>query len=298
MSGASGAEFARQRRLASCKSPDRPHVGGCENSHAPGRPSTRRRRLLLPRLRGRWTRSWIACSPARAGPARPRPKALIVPHAGYVYSGPIAATRVRAARAAAATHRASRAPRARAPRARRRARVAGRRSAAHAARATSWSTRRARRVPTCPRAARRTSASTRSRSSCRSCSRSRRTRASSRSVGGRARGPKRSRACSSALWGGPETVIVVSSDLSHYLPYDVGRERRRAHRRAHRRARTDPLSGDEACGAARHQRPPRGGARRGMRAELARSAELGRHGRPARRGRRVRRVRVLRGGAS
>lgn len=24
-----------------------------------------------------------------------------------------------------------------------------------------------------------------------------------------------------ALWGGPETVIVVSSDLSHYLPYDL-----------------------------------------------------------------------------
>jgi AmmeMemoRadiSam system protein B/AmmeMemoRadiSam system protein A len=26
------------------------------------------------------------------------------------------------------------------------------------------------------------------------------------------------------LWGGPETVIVVSSDLSHYLPYEVARE--------------------------------------------------------------------------
>ena len=26
-----------------------------------------------------------------------------------------------------------------------------------------------------------------------------------------------------ALWGGPETVIVVSSDLSHYLPYRLGR---------------------------------------------------------------------------
>jgi len=23
------------------------------------------------------------------------------------------------------------------------------------------------------------------------------------------------------LWGGPETLIVVSSDLSHYLPYDL-----------------------------------------------------------------------------
>ena len=24
------------------------------------------------------------------------------------------------------------------------------------------------------------------------------------------------------LWGGPETLIVISSDLSHYLPYDIG----------------------------------------------------------------------------
>src|SRR5262249_9756877 len=26
-----------------------------------------------------------------------------------------------------------------------------------------------------------------------------------------------------ALWGGPETLIVVSSDLSHYLPYAIAR---------------------------------------------------------------------------
>ncbi len=26
-----------------------------------------------------------------------------------------------------------------------------------------------------------------------------------------------------ALWGGPETVVVVSSDLSHYMPYEQGR---------------------------------------------------------------------------
>ena len=28
-----------------------------------------------------------------------------------------------------------------------------------------------------------------------------------------------------AVWGGPETLIVVSSDLSHYLPYDAARAR-------------------------------------------------------------------------
>ena len=27
-----------------------------------------------------------------------------------------------------------------------------------------------------------------------------------------------------ALWGGPETVIVISSDLSHYLPYETARQ--------------------------------------------------------------------------
>ncbi|HEV8690449.1 MAG TPA: AmmeMemoRadiSam system protein B, partial [Ideonella sp.] len=29
------------------------------------------------------------------------------------------------------------------------------------------------------------------------------------------------------LWGGPETVIVISSDLSHYLPYEQAQERDR-----------------------------------------------------------------------
>jgi MEMO1 family protein len=50
------------------------------------------------------------------------------------------------------------------------------------------------------------------------------------------------------LWGGPETVIVVSSDLSHYLPYDVGR--RLDEDTARRIVALDaPLDGDEACGA-------------------------------------------------
>lgn len=30
-----------------------------------------------------------------------------------------------------------------------------------------------------------------------------------------------------ALWGGPETLVVISTDLSHYLPYDTGRTRDR-----------------------------------------------------------------------
>jgi AmmeMemoRadiSam system protein B len=52
-----------------------------------------------------------------------------------------------------------------------------------------------------------------------------------------------------ALWGGPETVIVISSDLSHYLPYDEGREI--DERTSARIVALDaPLEGDEACGAA------------------------------------------------
>ena len=52
-----------------------------------------------------------------------------------------------------------------------------------------------------------------------------------------------------ALWGGEETLVVVSSDLSHYLPYEAAR--RRDHDTA--RAILDleaTLVPEEACGAA------------------------------------------------
>jgi AmmeMemoRadiSam system protein B len=49
------------------------------------------------------------------------------------------------------------------------------------------------------------------------------------------------------LWGGPETLVVASSDLSHYLPYDVGREA--DERTAEKIVALDSnLDGDEACG--------------------------------------------------
>jgi MEMO1 family protein len=53
-----------------------------------------------------------------------------------------------------------------------------------------------------------------------------------------------------ALWGGDETVVVVSSDLSHYLPYSAGRGR--DERTARRIVSLDDraLGGDDACGAA------------------------------------------------
>jgi AmmeMemoRadiSam system protein B len=50
------------------------------------------------------------------------------------------------------------------------------------------------------------------------------------------------------VWGGPETLVVVSSDLSHYLSYDAARKRDRATTDAILAfdARLDPR---EACGA-------------------------------------------------
>ncbi|HEY1556751.1 MAG TPA: AmmeMemoRadiSam system protein B, partial [Kofleriaceae bacterium] len=49
-------------------------------------------------------------------------------------------------------------------------------------------------------------------------------------------------------WGGPETLVVISSDLSHYEPYDVGR--RLDTRTAARIVALDStIVGDDACGA-------------------------------------------------
>lgn len=52
-----------------------------------------------------------------------------------------------------------------------------------------------------------------------------------------------------AVWGGPETLIVVSSDLSHYLPYEAAcaRDRDTASAIVHLDASLEP---EEACGAA------------------------------------------------
>jgi AmmeMemoRadiSam system protein B len=69
-----------------------------------------------------------------------------------------------------------------------------------------------------------------------------------------------------ATWGGPETAIVISSDLSHYLPYDAAQkaDRETAHEIL---ALRGPLAGDQACGAG----PINGllvvARRRGLRAE-------------------------------
>ena len=51
-----------------------------------------------------------------------------------------------------------------------------------------------------------------------------------------------------ALWGGDETAIVVSSDLSHYLPYDEARTTDAQTSQAIAQ-RSSSLHGEQACGA-------------------------------------------------
>jgi len=67
-----------------------------------------------------------------------------------------------------------------------------------------------------------------------------------------------------ALWGGPETLMVVSSDLSHYLPYDKAQARDRATCQAIENFDVNRISHADACGAS----PVRGlllaAQRRGM----------------------------------
>jgi len=56
------------------------------------------------------------------------------------------------------------------------------------------------------------------------------------------------------LWGGPETGLVISSDLSHYHPYEVARRLDRATAENIELGRAEKLTGQEACG----YRPIRG----------------------------------------
>ena len=53
-----------------------------------------------------------------------------------------------------------------------------------------------------------------------------------------------------ALWGGPETLIVVSSDLSHYLDYESCRALDERTRAAIERLDPAALGSEQACGAA------------------------------------------------
>jgi len=50
------------------------------------------------------------------------------------------------------------------------------------------------------------------------------------------------------LWGGPETLFVISSDLSHYLPYETARERDRDTSDAIVNLRPEQIQYHDACG--------------------------------------------------
>jgi AmmeMemoRadiSam system protein B len=67
------------------------------------------------------------------------------------------------------------------------------------------------------------------------------------------------------LWGGPETVLVISSDLSHYHPYDRARPLDEAS--AARIERNEALRFDDACGAVAVNGLLDACARRGLHAE-------------------------------
>ena len=69
-------------------------------------------------------------------------------------------------------------------------------------------------------------------------------------------------------WGGPETLVAISTDLSHYLPYDGAVELDARTAAAIEACRPDAVRDTDACGA----RPVRGllrcAARRGLGVEL------------------------------
>ena len=81
------------------------------------------------------------------------------------------------------------------------------------------------------------------------------------------------------LWGGPETLIVVSSDLSHYLSYDRRQETRPGDQQRHPGAAGGLDRVRRRLRPQRPARPPRGGAPAAHARNDGRSAQLRRHGR-------------------
>ena len=191
---------------------------------------------------GRRVRSLLRAGRPSADPA---PKALIAPHAGYVYSGPVAATAY--ARIAAAARARSAASCCSVPVTS--SRCAGSRRPRREAFATPLGAVEIDREALEPVLAlpqvvvrpRRTPASTASRSSCRSCRFCSAISASCRWWW--ATRPRRGGGVLELLWGGPRRLVVVSSDLRHYHDYATARRstpRRRARSRAVRRSGSMP----------------------------------------------------------
>jgi AmmeMemoRadiSam system protein B len=60
--------------------------------------------------------------------------------------------------------------------------------------------------------------------------------------------PEEVRSLLDLLWGGPETLVVVSSDLSHYHDYDRALLMDRRTTRAIESLRPDEIGVEQACG--------------------------------------------------
>ena len=71
-----------------------------------------------------------------------------------------------------------------------------------------------------------------------------------------------------SLWDGPETLLVVSSDLSHYLPYEEAKRRDEATRQAIEAMDADRIRPDDACGSTAVRGLLVVARRRGMRISL------------------------------
>ena len=60
--------------------------------------------------------------------------------------------------------------------------------------------------------------------------------------------PQETDALLKALWGGPETLVVISSDLSHYHDYDGANQRDQAFRRHVETLSLEKIEDEQACG--------------------------------------------------
>lgn len=70
------------------------------------------------------------------------------------------------------------------------------------------------------------------------------------------------------VWGGPETLLVISSDLSHYHDYATARAMDARTSRAIEELRPDAISFDDACGRIPVQGLLLAARRHGLRAEI------------------------------
>jgi len=94
-----------------------------------------------------------------------------------------------------------------------------------------------------------------------------------------------------AVWGGPETVVVVSTDLSHYLSRSEAVAKDRATAAAIEALDVEAIRPEDACGAVAVRGALGGGPEAGRDRPPPRPPQLGRHRRDPGPGGRLRRLR-------